>query len=177
MALPQTASAYDIHQCKPNTNTHWQSPPVSYDRSHGNFPSWWQDEIDDAANTWNDDGGADFSFYHSTSSDHRWTQKTRKYIDRVAETESLIRKSDCALIDSDVWFNTRYKFKDCGGRCWGWNTYDVRAVSLHEFGHWLLLEHTDWWRYGCVMKPREGGDRTLCADDKAGIQAIYGAAG
>ena len=76
LGVSRTASAYNIHQCKVNTNTHWESTSVSYDRSNGGFPSWWQNEIDDAANTWNNDGGADFSFSHSTSSDHDWTKQT-----------------------------------------------------------------------------------------------------
>ncbi len=174
LGAPRTASAYNIDQCRANTNTHWESTPVEYDRFHGNFPSWWQNEIDDAANTWNNDGGADFSFDHSTSSDHDWTKRTRRHIDRIAETNAWIRPSDCAVTDISVWFNTRYTFEDCGGRCWGLDTYDVRSVSLHEFGHWLVLDHTNWWRFGCVMKAGESGDRTLCDDDKAGIQAIYG---
>jgi hypothetical protein len=51
---------------------------------------------------------------------------------------------------------------------------DVESVMLHEFGHWLALDHSD---PPAVMQDSVGyGDqrRQLTDDDKQGIIAIYG---
>ena len=138
---------------------------------------WWQEEIDEAAAIWNDDGGANFNFYHYSSSTHDWTSKRLRKISRIAESSRDLNDS-CQLIDVDTAFNSRYTFNLCDtdpGDCNQRDTYDVKAVSLHEFGHWFVLIHTQWWRFGCVMRDGEYEDRTFCDDDRNGVQAIYGA--
>ena len=77
----------------------------------------------------------------------------------------------------DTDFDTRFIFEVCDedpGDSNKSDTYDVKAVSLHEFSHWFILGHTQWWRFSCVMRDGEAEDRTLCGDDKNGAQAIYG---
>ena len=172
----QTSEGYNTRNCPNGEPLRWHSSVTSYDRSHGNFPQWWQTEIDEAADIWNDDGGANFSFYHYTGSGHDWTSKRLRKIHRIAETAPDLNSS-CQLTDVDTAFNSRYTFNRCDtdpGDCNQSDVYDVKAVSLHEFGHWFILEHTQWWRFGCVMRGSEWEDRTLCGDDRNGFQFIYG---
>ena len=175
---PRPAEAYNTRNCPNGEPLRWRGQTATYDRSHGGFPDWWQEEIDEAADIWNDDGGANFSLHDYTGSGHRWKSKTLSRIWRVAETSPDLDFSSCQLTDMDTWFNSIYDFNRCDldpGDCNQPDTYDVKAVSLHEFGHWFILEHTQGWRYSCVMRDGESEDRTLCGDDRDGIQAIYGA--
>ena len=84
----------------------------------------------------------------------------------------------CLLTEMDTRFNTaNFEFDICDddpGDCNESGGYDVQAVSVHEFGHWFILEHTQWWRFGCVMRATESEARTLCGDDRNGMQFIYG---
>lgn len=170
--------AYDVIECAYENEyrfVKWNGDSTTYDVTHGNFPQWWQTEIKEAAEIWNDDGGADFSFSHSSSSSYDWGKRRLRKIYRVAETGYL--ETNCFLTDVDTYFNTRYRFNVCDtdpGDCNESGVYDVKAVSVHEFGHWLVLGHTQWWRYGCVMRSGESEDRTLCDDDKNGFQWLYG---
>ena len=91
--------------------------------------------------------------------------------------ETGIHGGNCLITRVETHFNTRYTLNVCDtdpGDCNQSGVHDVKAVSLHEFGHWLVLEHTAAWRYGCVMRNGEPEDRTLCTDDQNGIQFIYG---
>jgi hypothetical protein len=55
----------------------------------------------------------------------------------------------------------------------GFLVTDVETVALHEIGHILGLQHSDV--NGAVMKVEIGiQKRTLHADDRAGLQALYG---
>ncbi len=62
-------------------------------------------------------------------------------------------------------------------RRWTWSAspgvgqLDYEAVVLHEVGHALGLTHSDV--PGAVMLPNYSGQRTLGADDIAGIRALY----
>ncbi len=170
--------AYRTEKCTHETTLYvlkWPGDSTTYDVTHGNLFDWWQEEIEEAADIWNDDGGADFSFNHSSSSSHDWGKKRLRKIHRIAETG--IVATNCVVTDVDTYFNTRYTFNRCDtdpGDCNQSDVYDVRAVSLHEFGHWLVLGHTAPWRFSCVMRNGEWEDRTLCGDDRNGIQSIYG---
>ena len=71
------------------------------------------------------------------------------------------------IIEADIVFNTYHRWSTTGV------DLDVETVALHEFGHWLSLGHSSvneaimWYQY-------KGIQRTLHADDIAGIKYIYG---
>lgn len=166
------ASAGNIHQCTDDQYTRWPNQTATYDRSHGNFPPWWQNEIDEAADIWNDQHGANFSFHHYTGSSHDWEKKTDWYEDDPAwAVWEWVAEDDCRMVDADSWFNTRYTFSDCDD-CER-DEWDVRHVAAHEFSHWISLTHT-WFRVTCVSSPKRSNDYTLCQHEKDHTQDIYG---
>jgi hypothetical protein len=68
---------------------------------------------------------------------------------------------------------------------WTWSTswptfaqFDVESVGLHEFGHIVGLDHSQY-NYAVMWYAIANGEvqRTLSSDDLAGILAIYGAGG
>ena len=140
--------------------------------NNGGFADWWQEEIDEAADIWNDDGGADFSLRSRSYSTHYWYKKRRIYDQRPGVTTTeWTAPDDCRLVDVDSLFNTRYTFAvcdDCENDEW-----DVKHVAAHEFGHWLVLTGS-YWRFTCVMYPKDGPDYTLCNHEKGHMQEIYG---
>jgi hypothetical protein len=79
-----------------------------------------------------------------------------------------ISQVDCEFNDNKTWStaaDTPYDY------------FDVESVMLHEFGHYLSLDHSTV--PAAVMWPTINSGtkkRTLNADDIAGIIAIYGAA-
>jgi hypothetical protein len=151
----------------------WQGQSTTYDPQSGISEGWWQAEIIYASGIWNN-AGANFSFQFDGGSSYDWTKIYFPFDDSIGGTSYL--QTNCRFTDVDSWFNTRYSFADCPTSC-APNTYDVRTVAAHEFGHWLQLGHVDWWRfwdYDCVMWLEHGPDRTLCGHDVAGIQEIYG---
>ena len=53
------------------------------------------------------------------------------------------------------------------------STYDLQTVAMHEFGHALGLDHSSV-SAAELYSTYTTGKQTLNADDKAGIQSIYG---
>lgn len=72
------------------------------------------------------------------------------------------------------WHNTLYGWSSSPG---GTSNYDIQSYSLHEFGHWLALEHVTSeaaimnWSY---LPDAGNTNRQLYSDDRQGIRAIYG---
>ena len=151
---------------------------ATFDVDHGGFSDSWKAEIIYANAYWDAPSvGADFDFVLNSQSDNDWTKQTNYYTTRVAVTEFAYNGSTCHLNEVDVWFNTRYSFDACVDDCPS-GTYDIRSVAIHEFGHWLVLDHVPWnrpWDWDCVMYDEHGTDYTLCGHDIAGIIEIYGA--
>jgi hypothetical protein len=84
------------------------------------------------------------------------------------QTTGDISQVDCVFNDNKTWSTAATTLS---GR------FDVESVMLHEFGHYLSLDHSTV--QAAVMWPTIGSGtqkRTLNADDIAGIIAIYGAA-
>ncbi len=72
---------------------------------------------------------------------------------------------DC--LECDMEFNNNYTWHTDG------DDYDVETVALHEFGHYLVLCHSN--NPDAVMYPNyKGLDRDLHQDDVEAIRSIYG---
>jgi hypothetical protein len=115
----------------------------------------------------------------------------RPDLDRVLGVTSLLLDSTTgALVEADVFFNTRFLWSVAPGGEAG--RVDVESVVLHEFGHVLGLGHsaigetertaTGGRRVlgsGAVMFPialtaGSTADRALQADDRAAVRDLYG---
>ena len=120
--------------------------------------------------------GADFDFIMDSSSSHDWKKQTLNSLSEIGITVLAANASTCRLTSVDTWFNTKYNFAICSN-C-NHNTYDVRTVAGHEFGHWLVLEDYPWydfWSDGqCLMRDWHGTHHALCNDDVEGIIELYG---
>jgi len=80
---------------------------------------------------------------------------------------------------SDGWrmrFYENWNWADGPTASIGSNTIDLQGVATHEYGHSLGLGHTNV--SGATMTPSISGngvvDRSIAADDIAGVQAVYG---
>jgi hypothetical protein len=145
--------------------------------------------VQKAATTWSN-AGAKFTFsYGGTTTINNeppvqdginciiWSSTYKTFIDHpstLAETtywyytNGNIFEVDCVFNDNKKWSAAAYTPSDC---------FDLESVMLHEFGHYLSLDHSTV--QAAVMWPiiNNGTQkRTLNADDIAGIIAIYGAA-
>jgi hypothetical protein len=107
----------------------------------------------------------------------------------LAATTFTIDETDGRILESDIYFNTIFPWSTA--EAGGTDRYDVESIALHEIGHLLGLSHsalgeTELSGGGrrviaaeAVMFPiafTRGNiaDRSLKADDIAGISDIYG---
>jgi hypothetical protein len=107
----------------------------------------------------------------------------------LAATTFTVDETDGRILESDIYFNTIFPWSTADGG--GTDRYDVESIALHEIGHLLGLSHsalgeTELIGGGrrviaaeAVMFPiafTRGNiaDRSLKADDIAGISDIYG---
>ncbi len=135
-------------------------------------------EIQAAANTWSN-AEEKFSFLYSGTHSRNgraalngqneimWYDLGVNYILALA----TIWYEGSTILEADMVFNSRFQWSTSG-----WSGHDVQTVALHEFGHWLGLDHTDV--YGSIMYPQiMGVQHHLHSVDIAGIQYIYGSGG
>lgn len=107
----------------------------------------------------------------------------------LAATTFTVDETDGRILESDIYFNTIFPWSTA--EAGSTDRYDVQSIALHEIGHLLGLSHsalgeTELIGGGrrvigaeAVMFPiafQRGNiaDRTLKADDIAGISDIYG---
>ena len=107
----------------------------------------------------------------------------------LAATTFTVDETDGRILESDIYFNTIFPWSTA--EAGGTDRYDVESIALHEIGHLLGLSHsalgeTELIGGGrrviaaeAVMFPiafTRGNiaDRTLKADDIAGISDVYG---
>jgi predicted Zn-dependent protease len=64
-------------------------------------------------------------------------------------------------------FNTYYTFHTDG------TDVDLESIALHEFGHWLYLDHSSS-SADVMYNTYDGIDRTLSQSDKNEITEAYG---
>jgi len=107
----------------------------------------------------------------------------------LAATTFTVDTTDGRILESDIYFNTIFPWSTSDGGTA--DRYDVESIALHEIGHFLGLSHSALGETELiggsrrviaaqsVMFPiafRAGNiaDRSLKADDIAGISDIYG---
>ena len=127
-----------------------------------------------AAATWSN-AGANFSFSYAGATGA--TAVTQNFVNEIlwtnlgsggtlALTTTWYYTSNNNIFECDMEFNEYYTWSTSG-------QYDVQTVALHEFGHFLFLDHSS--DINAVMYYQyQGIRRALYADDIAGIRYIYG---
>lgn len=81
---------------------------------------------------------------------------------------SYIWYSGGTILETDLVFNDYYNWSTSG------SDYDVETVALHEFGHWVGLDHVS----SGIMRPNYSGRQHKLDDDaKEGFYAMYGGGG
>jgi len=151
------------------------SPVISF---RINAPEDYSNQVQAAAATWSS-AGANFSFDyrgpHSRSGTASLNQVNEIMWADLGTTNALalatIWCSGTTIIEADMVMNTRFN--------WTTNPFsyhDVQTVALHEFGHWIGLNHSP--DYNSIMYHQyKGTQRQLSPDDIAGINYIYGSSG
>jgi hypothetical protein len=107
----------------------------------------------------------------------------------LAATTFLIDETDGRIVESDIFFNTIFPWSTA--EAGGTDRFDVESIALHEIGHLLGLSHSALGETELIAGGRRViaaeavmfpiaftrgniADRTLKADDIAGISDIYG---
>jgi hypothetical protein len=134
--------------------------------------------IQAAADTWTA-AGANFSFHYSGPHSRNGTASLNEVNEIMwadlgtnsALALATIWLSGSTILETDMVMNTRF----------GWTTdpggyHDVQTAALHEFGHWIGLDHSPVYE-SIMYYQYKGTQRTLAHDDIAGIRYIYGTAG
>jgi hypothetical protein len=135
-----------------------------------------------AAATWNEVGGADFTFDYRgptgvTSVDG--ANGINEIIFRAAgqtgvlgQTRYWYDPATSTVVEADVWFNDSYDWDTTGAPAG--SEIDLESVALHEFGHWFVLGHDDEPPAIMYYAISAGvTKRTLYSTDIAGISSIY----
>jgi len=170
--------------CKTGSkNMKWPSKKMYYYVNTKGGPSGALGAIKRGASVWNRVKGSSFKFIYRGKT----KSKAYKYdgwnivsfgplsVGTVGQNRKTVYTSTGQIIDSDIRFNTRYKWSTKKAK----NAYDVQGVAAHEFGHSLCLDHITGKKYKDHTMYPSGTPassikmRTLESGDKRGIQALY----
>lgn len=143
----------------------------------------YQSPTNSGASTWNNEGGANFSFFQSSSCDHAWTEgHIDGYEGSLLAVTTLAwywRGGERIMVDADTKYDHDEYWWTSSGSPVPNDKVDMWSVAAHEFGHWLSLNHSCTSPDGKIptmCSPIPYGAwwaRTLAQDDKDGIQALY----
>ncbi len=147
------------------------SIPVSY---WVNASSDRNAHVQASANTWSN-AGANFSFNyrgtHSRSGGAYMNNKNEVMWNDLNTNTALavatIWTANDIILEADMTFNTRFSWSTDG-----WYGYDVQTVALHEYGHWVGLDHSPSSE-SIMYYSNRGTQRYLHSSDIAGIRHIY----
>lgn len=130
-----------------------------------------------AALTWGS-SGACFQFSYGGTSQVFGTTfdgTNLVYLDKELDEQTLgqttywFNTSTGCMLEADCGFNEHMAWSTSGEG----SDYDIQTCMLHEFGHYLSLDHSK--NSDAIMYPYYSGvRRSLSDDDIAGIIAIYG---
>jgi hypothetical protein len=182
----------------------WSNGPIPYfvtERDFGGIsPQAFADAVGRAAGTWSRVPGLPVSFSAQGLTRSQPLdvdgRSTVGFLDRpeqervIGAATFVLDAATGVIIESDVFFNTRFRWSTATGGEPG--ATDLESVALHELGHLLGLGHSaigeteivpDGRRVtstGAVMFPIAWpagsiADRALQADDLAGIRDLYDA--
>ena len=162
------------------TRYHWcgANPMGEYFYINANTQDVGNEEsaVSKAAQTWNSCGACfqfDYGGLTVTSTTGRdeeniilWGKKLSHPV--LAQTNLWYTPSTGCILEADCEFNDNES----------WNTngiedFDIQTCMLHEFGHYLCLEHSNNPK-AIMYAYYQGVQRTLSSDDIAGIKAMYG---
>jgi hypothetical protein len=85
--------------------------------------------------------------------------------DSGALATSWMWYSGNTMLETDMVFNDYYKWYTLGA------DYDIETVALHEFGHWVGLDHSPT---GIMQPSYSGVQRHIDADAQEGFRVMYG---
>ncbi len=163
------------------TRYHWctANPMGKYFYIHANTQDVANEEsaVSQAAATWSscgacfefDYGGTTFT--SSTGKDDEniilWGNQLSYPV--LAQTSLWYTPSTGCILEIDCEFNDSESWNINGT-----DDFDIQTVMLHEFGHYLCLDHSNDPK-AIMYAYYRGVQRTLSSDDVAGIKALYGA--
>ena len=132
-------------------------------------------QIKAAANTWSK-AGANFEFLyksgHTNTSKATFNGVNEIFRGNLGHNRALavatIWFNGSQIVEADMTFNSAFAWSTTGS-----GGYDIQTVALHEFGHWVGLDHSPIWE-SIMYYQIKGVQRYLHPVDVAGIQYIYG---
>lgn len=131
--------------------------------------------VNAAADTWNAiyPAGLTMTYSGTTSvTTHGNDGSNNVYWDDEGSTGTLATAwawfAGSTFIDTDMVFNDFYPWDTIGAQ------YDIETVALHEFGHWVGLDHS---ATGIMTPSYSGTERSIDSDARAGFEAMYGGGG
>lgn len=129
--------------------------------------------VKSAANSWSQifPAGLRLSFVGSTSATtHGYNGlnticwKNEGNADALATAYLWYWTSNNIIFEADMVFNDYYPWSTSG------SNYDIETIALHEFGHWVGLDHSST---GIMYPYYSGIQRSIDSDARAGFLALY----